>query len=141
MLTWYDVLGVSAGASPGQVRSAYQARACQLAPQMLAGAPAKVLKAADVAKAAVDEAWRVLGDPAARPLYDSQIGARGNGEGLDQPDSDPSGPGGEVYGRGTNADMVMAALVDLMTTHSAPARRVIVPDLRGLFASSCLRGR
>jgi curved DNA-binding protein CbpA len=63
MLTWYDVLGVSPGASPGQVRSAYQARARRLAPQMLAGAPTKVLKAADVAKAAVDEAWRVLGDP------------------------------------------------------------------------------
>jgi curved DNA-binding protein CbpA len=92
MLTWYDVLGVSPGASPGQVRSAYQAWVRQLAPQMLAGAPTTVLKAADVPKAAADEAWRVLGDPAARPLYDSQIGARGNGEGLDQPDSDPSGP-------------------------------------------------
>jgi beta-lactam-binding protein with PASTA domain len=35
--------------------------------------------------------------------------------------------------------MVMAALADLMTPHPAPARRVTVPDLRGLFMGSCLR--
>jgi beta-lactam-binding protein with PASTA domain len=34
---------------------------------------------------------------------------------------------------------VMAALADLMTTHPAPARRVVVPDLRGLFTRTCLR--
>jgi hypothetical protein len=56
VLNWYDVLGVSPGASPEEVRSAYQARARQLAPQMLAGVPAKVLKAADAAKAAADAA-------------------------------------------------------------------------------------
>jgi curved DNA-binding protein CbpA len=91
-----DVLGVSPGASPGEVRSAYQARTRLLAPRMLAGVPAKVLKAADTAKVAVDEAWRVLGDPAARSLYDSQIQARGNGEGLGRPEPVPSGPGGEL---------------------------------------------
>jgi hypothetical protein len=139
MLTWYDVLGVSPGASPGEVRSAYQARARLLAPRMLAGVPTKVLKAVDAAKAAVDEAWRVLGDPAARPVYDSQIRARGNREGLDRPEPVPSGPGGELYGRGINADMVGAALAGLMTPHPAPARRVIVPDIRGLFVGSCLR--
>jgi hypothetical protein len=106
---------------------------------MLAGVPAKVLKAANAAKAAADAAWRVLGDPAARPLYDSQIGVRGNGQGLDRPEPGPPGPGGEIYGRGISADMVMAALADLMTPHPAPARRIIVPDLRGLFAGSCLR--
>ena len=130
MLTWYDVLGISPGASPGEVRSAYQARARQLAPPMLTGVPrCKVLKAAEVAKAAADEAWRVLGEPVARQLYDSQIGARGNGEGLDRPEPVPSGPGGEIYGRGINADIVMAALADVMTPHPSPARRVIVPDL------------
>jgi hypothetical protein len=44
-----------------------------------------------------------------------------------------------MYGRGISADMVTAALADLMSPHPAPARRVIVPDLRGLFAGSCLR--
>ena len=106
---------------------------------MLTGSPVKVLKAAEVAKAAADEAWRVLGEPVARQLYDSQIGARGNGEGLDRPEPVPSGPGGEIYGRGINADIVMAALADVMTPHPSPARRVIVPDLCGLLAGSCLR--
>lgn len=115
MLTWYHILGVSPAASSEQVRSAYQARVRQLAPRMLAGAPTTVLKAADAAKATADETWRVLGDSAARPLYDSQIGARGNGEGLGRPEPVPSGPGGEVYGRGINGDMIMAALADAMT--------------------------
>jgi beta-lactam-binding protein with PASTA domain len=35
--------------------------------------------------------------------------------------------------------MVMAGLAELLTAHPGPARRVIVPDLRGLFARSCLR--
>lgn len=35
--------------------------------------------------------------------------------------------------------MAMAALADLMTAHPGPARRVILPDLRGLFTRSCLR--
>src|SRR5262249_53810612 len=47
MLTWYDVLGVLPGASPGQVQSAYQERARLLDPRMLNAAPSKVLKAAD----------------------------------------------------------------------------------------------
>jgi hypothetical protein len=54
-----------------------------------------------------------------------------DGEGLDRPEPVPSGPGGELYGRGINADMVTAALADLMTPHPAPARRVIVPGLCG----------
>ena len=45
----------------------------------------------------------------------------------------------EPYGRGVTADMAMAALADLMTAHPGPARRVILPDLRGLFTRSCLR--
>jgi beta-lactam-binding protein with PASTA domain len=34
---------------------------------------------------------------------------------------------------------VLAALADLMTAHPGPARRIIVPDLRGLFTRTCLR--
>ena len=62
-----------------------------------------------------------------------------SGEGLDKPAPVPSEPGGEPYGRGVTADMAMAALADLMTAHPGPARRVILPDLRGLFTRSCLR--
>ena len=139
VLTWYDVLGVLPGASAGEVHSAYQARTRLLDPQMFSGAPSKVLKAADVARAAVDGAWRILRDAAARRRYDEEIGAQGSGEGLDKPAPVPSEPGREPYGRGVTADMAMAALAGLMTAHPGPARRVILPDLRGLFTGSCLR--
>jgi hypothetical protein len=38
-----------------------------------------------------------------------------------------------------DVDMALVAITDLLTTHPGPARRVIVPDLRGLFTRSCLR--
>jgi curved DNA-binding protein CbpA len=139
MLTWYDVLGVSPGASPGQVQSAYQERARLLDPRMLTGASSKVLKAADVAKATVGEAWHILQDAATRRLYDEKIGAGRNGDGLDSAQSSPSGPGGAPFGGYLTADMVMSGLADLMTSHPSPARRIVMPDLRGLFARSCLR--
>jgi len=139
MLTWYDVLGVLPGASPGEVQSAYHDRARLLSPQLLSGASSMVLRAADAARAAADEAWHVLGDPGTRRRYDEQAGIRRVGGGLDGPGPVPSGPGGDPLGRGISADMVMAALADLMTPHPGPARRVIVPDLCGLFVTTCLR--
>jgi hypothetical protein len=138
MLTWYDVLGVLPGASPGQVQSAYQERARLLDPRMLNGASSKVLKAADAARATVGEAWLILHDADARRRYDEKIGTGRSGAGLDSAPSIPSGPGA-APGRGVTADMVMAGLADLMTPHPSPARRIIVPDLRGLFTRSCLR--
>lgn len=139
MLTWYDLLGIAPGATAAQVQEAYQARLGLLAPQRLSGAPAQVLRAADTARAAADAAWRTLTDAGARLRYDEQIGARQTGGGLDPPVPEPSGPGGEIYARGISGDMVMAGLADLLTAHPGPPRRVIVPDLRGLFARSCLR--
>jgi curved DNA-binding protein CbpA len=138
MLTWYDVLGVAPGAAPGQVQSAYRERARQLDPLEFDGAPLKVRKAADAARAAVGEAWQVLGDAAARRRYDEQIGGWRKGEGLDRARSTPSG-GGALPGRSVTADMVIAGLADLMTPHPSPPRRVVVPDVRGLFTRSCLR--
>jgi hypothetical protein len=139
MLTWYDVLGVLPGASPAQVQSAYQERARLLDPRMLNGAPPKVLKAADAARATVGEAWHILQDAAARQRYDEQIAAGRKGEGLGSALSTPSVSGGTPSGGWVTADVVIAALEDLMTPHPSPPRRVIVPDLRGLFMESCLQ--
>lgn len=139
MLTWYDVLGVLPGASTEQVRSAYESRARLLNARMFTGVPLKVLKAADVARAAADQAWHVLRDPSARQQHDEEIGVRRIGEGLDAPLSIPSGPGGAPSGRWLSADIVTAGLADLMTSHPAPRRQVVMPELRGLFASSVLR--
>ena len=97
VITWYDVLGVLPDAPREDIREAWQARTEALQPGLLAGAPPDVLSAADEARQAVQEAWRVLADPAARESYDEQIGFVRPGEGLD-----PSrrGPGSSAA-RGT----------------------------------------
>src|SRR5262249_59807400 len=74
LITWYDVLGVLPDAAPDDIRGAWQARRAALQPGTLAGATAEVLAAADRARQAVDEAGRVLADPAARESYDEAIG-------------------------------------------------------------------
>ena len=83
--------------------------AAALQPGLLAAAPQDVLSAADEARQAVEEAWRVLADPAARESYDEQIGFVRPGEGLD-----PHRRGPERLSH------------------------VVVPDIRGLFYGACL---
>ena len=119
--TWYDVLGVSGGASAVTLRRAYEERVLllrcylsapaltaraltplapapgQTAPIALAEAPGPVASAAARAAAAVEEAWLVLGDPEQRKRYDARPGL---------PLTIPAG------------------------------RRRVVPDLRGLFYRS-----
>jgi PASTA domain len=111
VITWYDVLGVLPDAPTEDIGQAWQAREDALAPAMLAGAPSSVLEAADRARQAVGDAWRVLADPAAREAYDVQIGFEQPGEGLAPPE--PSGP--------------------YPSRHS-----VVVPDVTGLFYRACL---
>jgi len=67
VITWYDVLGVLPDAEPDDIREAWQARQAALQAGTLAGASPEVLAAADRAQKAVQEAWRVLADPAAGP--------------------------------------------------------------------------
>lgn len=86
-VTWYDVLGVTSGASAVTLRRAHDERLLQLrsyftppapapsapAPPTL-GPPSPVVSAASRAAAAVEEAWRVLGDPGQRRRYDALLG-------------------------------------------------------------------
>jgi hypothetical protein len=103
-VSWYDVLGVSCGASAVTLRRAHDERLLQLrsffppmvplppAPPATASSP--VVSAASRAAVAVEEAWLVLGDPEQRRRYDVLLGLR---------------------------------------PPVSPRRRVIVPDVRGLF--------
>jgi len=109
VVTWYDVLGVLPDAPLEDIREACQARTEALQPGPLAGAPPDALSAADRARQAVQEAWRVLADPAARESYDEEIGFVRPGEGLD-----PSRRGPERLSH------------------------VVVPDVTGLFYGACL---
>ena len=110
-VTWYDVLGVSRGASAVTLRRAhderlvllrsYLAPAAHTEPAPLADGPSPVAGAASRAAAAVEQAWLVLGDPEQRKRYDALLGLR-----------PPIRPRGRLI---------------------PPRRRLIVPDVRGLF--------
>ena|SRR5579863_7081429 len=132
VVTWYDVLGVLPGAATDDIRQAWQARTTALAPATLAGAPPDVLPAADKARQAVAEAWRILADPAARESYDEHIGIVRPGEGLAPPWRGPSGPDVGLGERWSTADE------EALEQFSDPPSRVVVPIVSGLFYGACM---
>lgn len=71
----YEVLGVSPLASPEAIRRAYRQRARLVHPdrQVTGGPPPADAGSADRAMQELNEAWRVLGDPARRAAYDQLL--------------------------------------------------------------------
>jgi len=132
LITWYDVLGVLPDATPDDIREACRARTAILQPDTLAGAPPDVLSAADRARQAVQEAWRVLADPAARESYDQQIGFLRLGEGLAAPSRGPLGPDVGLGEGWSTADE------EALEPYQSRSSRVVVPDVRGLFYRACM---
>src|SRR6516165_4224228 len=132
VITWYDVLGVLPAAMSDDIREAWQARVAALGPTTLAGAPPDVVSAADRARQAVEEAWRVLADPAARESYDEHIGFRRPGEGLASPDRGPLGPEVSLGPGWSTADE------EALEPYSDPHARLVVPDVTGLFFRACM---
>ncbi len=132
VITWYDVLGVLPDAAPDDIRAAWQARKAALQPGVLAGAPPQVLSAADRARQAVEEAFRVLADPVAREWYDVDIGFVRPGEGLAPPWRGPSGPDVGLGEGWSVADE------EALEPYAGPPSRVVVPDVRGLFYGACM---
>ncbi|HKA95442.1 MAG TPA: PASTA domain-containing protein [Streptosporangiaceae bacterium] len=146
-MTWYDVLDVLPTARHQDVRRRYEAKCRQLDPGQIAGAPSSVIAAADRARAALEAAWRVLGDPIERERYDEQVGIRRPGSGLERPVAvpsepraeDPDGyPAGHAGMRAAAVVGMFTALADRLAPHPRPPRRVAVPDVRGLFMGPCL---
>jgi curved DNA-binding protein CbpA len=132
LITWYDVLGVLPDASPDDVRAAWEGRKATLEPDALAGVSPEVRSAADRALQAVEEAWRVLSDPAARESYDEAIGFARPGEGLAPPWRGPSGPDVDLGPGWSTADE------EALEPYSDRPSRVVVPDVRGLFYGACM---
>jgi len=132
VITWYDVLGVLPDATPGDISQAWQARMAALQPAALAGAPPDVVSAAGRARQAVQEAWRVLADPAARESYDEHVGFRRPGEGLASPGRGPLGADA-ILGEGWST-----ADEEALEPYSDPHARMVVPDVRGLFFHACM---
>jgi hypothetical protein len=144
-LTWYDVLDILPTAEVYEVHRAFAAKASVLRPELIAGAPSAVVAAVGRAGAAIEAARQCLSDPAARQQYDVDIGVQQPGGGLDRPTDIPSeqGPAPLSSLRGA-ADWdtvvdVLGGLADLLAPHPARPRRVMVPEVRGLFITSCGR--
>lgn len=70
--THYDILGVRASATPEQIRRAYHDKAREMHPDGYAELP-EVEAASRRAMQDVNEAWRVLRDPASRAGYDRAL--------------------------------------------------------------------
>jgi curved DNA-binding protein CbpA len=149
-ITWYDVLGVPAGASADTLRQAYGDRKRQLRPELLSGASSAVLLAATRASQSVEAAWLVLGDPGRRRRYDEEIGLHRE-RGLRGPaefggSAAPLSAGGDPFyllrgslGIGARLAGAAAALADwLGPGPTPPSRGRTVPDVRGLFYQPCL---
>lgn len=133
VITWYDVLGVLPDATSDDIREACRERRVALAPDNLAGAPAEVLSVAHRALQAVQEAGRVLADPAARKSYDQDIGFLRPGEGLAP----------TTLGRPPEPDVSLGegwstADEEALQPYQDPPSRVVVPDVRGLFYRACM---
>jgi hypothetical protein len=136
LITWYNILGVTAGAASDTISYAYGQRTALLAPELFAGAASPVLAAATRAHEAVQAAWLVLGDPERRNRYDKEIGLhRGRGRGFAQDPFEGLRAEGLLDG---DARLAFATLAAWLTPQPAPPRRrLTVPDTRGLFFRSC----
>jgi hypothetical protein len=131
-ISWYDVLGVLPDASADEIREAWQVRSSALQPGVLAGAAPEVLAAADRARHTLEEAFRVLADPAAREPYDVSMGFVRPGEGLAPPWRGPSGPDVGLDEGWSEADE------EALEPYADPPSRVAVPDVTGLFYGACM---
>jgi hypothetical protein len=146
-ITWYDVLGVPAGASADTLRQAYEGRKRQLRAELLNGAPSPVLSAAARASQSIEAAWLVLSDPGRRREYDEEIGLhqehglRGSADFGGSAAPAISGADAFYLLRGRFGAMLGGAAMALSDwlrpRPTPPPRRRTVPDVRGLFYQPC----
>jgi curved DNA-binding protein CbpA len=137
-ITWYDLLGALPDASSEDIQQAYAARASLLRPELLAGAPSKVVTAATRAQGIIEAARRVLADPVTRQRYDKAAGLWGSSGGLGQPGDSPAGsglPDSDFAADNPGAGVLrgLGALNFWLARHPDYQRRIPVPDVRGLF--------
>ncbi len=148
-ITYYDILGISASASSEDVRTAHDMKVKTLERYFLSAGHSKVVRAASRALADLNDALSVVGDPIRRMSYDNEIGIR-HGGGLAEPESVLSQPGldfpntggafetGAFEGVDPNVVLVgLAALADWLRPRPRRSRRVVVPDVRGMFGRQC----
>lgn len=84
MTTHYELLGVAPDASHDDIKRAYHHQARRYHPDARPGADERVADQARRIMISLNAAWAVLGEPARRRAYDTQIGVR-----LRQPEPEP----------------------------------------------------
>jgi hypothetical protein len=137
-ITWYDLLDTAADAPPDDIEHAYAAKAGLLRPGLLSGAPPKVATAAMRARGIIDAARQVLADPVSRRGYDEAADLWRGGWGLSEPGGSRVEPGLPVFefADGNPGADVLSGLTELnvwLADHPRQARKIPVPDVRGLF--------
>ena len=137
-ITWYDVLGVLPDVTSEDIQQAYDSKAGLLRPDLLSGAPSKVVTAAARAQGIIDAARRVLGDPVRRRRYDEAAGLWGSGGGLDQPGDYPAEaglPDSDIAADNPGKEVLrgLGVLNVWLDQNPSLPGRVPLPDVRGLF--------
>jgi hypothetical protein len=144
-ITWYDILGVPAGAEAVTVQREYSRKTRLLRSELLSGAPSAVVTAASRAQEILDMAWQVLSDPVSRERYDEAAGLHQAGEGLARRRNIRSEPGwrrsdlGFLYGgKGEDGPGALRALTGWLAPRPRQPRQTRVPNVLGLFYTVCL---
>jgi curved DNA-binding protein CbpA len=73
MLTYYEVIGVSAGATFDEIRQAYHRKAQLLHPDRHIGAGSGILHESEDSMALLNKAWETLSSPERRQAYDRTL--------------------------------------------------------------------
>jgi curved DNA-binding protein CbpA len=131
--TLYEIVGVQPSASVVTIRRECEVKMNLLSPQRLADADSNVVMAASRTRQILSDAWEVLGNADLRRRYDEEIGVLGRGWGLNRPETD-------VTFADRVPDMSFGSLTGLDELfdrlgpgHPPKARKVAMPDVRGLF--------
>lgn len=137
-ITWYDILDTVPDASSEDIEQAYDAKAGLLRPELLSGAPPKVVTVAARALGILEAARYALGDPVIRRHYDEAAGLSRSGGSLGQPGDSRTGYALPDFGFavGNPGAEVLSGLTELnlwLAHHPRQPRRIPVPDVRGLF--------
>jgi DnaJ domain len=118
----YEVLGVAATAPAAELRQAYLARARRLHPDRWVDASPGERERVQRSMQEVNEAWRVLGDPARRRAYDAErVGAPRPAD----PDAGTGGPGAARFTASQYQAAWDADFSDEVVVHDHPAARFL----------------
>ncbi|MBM3684477.1 MAG: J domain-containing protein [Actinobacteria bacterium] len=100
MATHYETLGVGVGATREEIRAAYRRLARIDHPDRWSGRDPAAAAAAARRMVALNEAWRVLGDPASRADYDARLRGDAPVRQAPRPTARPGAPPSAPRGRG-----------------------------------------